>query len=436
MKKVLCVFLLMIIISNLFVGCDDSNVNMNTNDEKQNEISHTTDDENKISVGDIVAFGSFEQDGISENGKEKIEWLVLEQNSGNALMLSNKIIYENKFVDKASETSDDYIWANSSLRKWLNNEFLNESFNSEEIGYINTTTLTNSNNPLLQMNCGQQTEDKIFILSLEETVKYLKTDASRIAKPCEMLESDFNWYITIMRTPAYGPIGQNISYYNAYDGKLDYICGYVVDGEAYIRPAMWIKIDGNDSVKKVGESEHSNIIGKSSDETVYYNIRHDVSVAEICNNTQKFLNKEKHGNVSEIFAGLSGRKSFTFYNDDISVCCYIKSDADNAGVYKLSINIADTNLYNKMLNRETMYETLKIMAIPLLSVSEEKSTKDLVDKILSGEKTEDSYYPATVYTYSDDLWSFSLYSTRDNKIWINASHEYSANLEELFRNPK
>lgn len=39
-------------------------------------------------VGDIFKFGSYEQDNDTSNGKEDIEWLVLEVKDGKALLIS------------------------------------------------------------------------------------------------------------------------------------------------------------------------------------------------------------------------------------------------------------------------------------------------------------------------------------------------------------
>lgn len=39
-------------------------------------------------IGSIVAFGRYEQDGNEENGPEEIEWVVLDVQDGKVLLLS------------------------------------------------------------------------------------------------------------------------------------------------------------------------------------------------------------------------------------------------------------------------------------------------------------------------------------------------------------
>ena len=41
-----------------------------------------------ISVGDVLAFGHYEQDNNPDNGPEPIEWIVLDVQDGKALLLS------------------------------------------------------------------------------------------------------------------------------------------------------------------------------------------------------------------------------------------------------------------------------------------------------------------------------------------------------------
>ena len=41
-----------------------------------------------VTVGDIISYGSYEQDADESNGKEPIEWLVLDVDGDKALMIS------------------------------------------------------------------------------------------------------------------------------------------------------------------------------------------------------------------------------------------------------------------------------------------------------------------------------------------------------------
>lgn len=71
-------------------------------------------------VGDYVFFGAYEQDNNTANGKENIEWLVLEVKDGKALVTSKYAL-----DCKPYNTSyTDVTWENCTLRRWLNNDFI------------------------------------------------------------------------------------------------------------------------------------------------------------------------------------------------------------------------------------------------------------------------------------------------------------------------
>ena len=75
-------------------------------------------------VGDFIAFGKYEQDNDTTNGKEDIVWTVLEIKDGKALIMSAYCL-----DNKQYNTSKAYVtWETCTLRKWLNNDFINAAF--------------------------------------------------------------------------------------------------------------------------------------------------------------------------------------------------------------------------------------------------------------------------------------------------------------------
>lgn len=96
-----------------------------------------------------------------------IKWRVLTLQNKKALLLSDKIIEKRKY----KRTSTIVTWETSSLREYLNSEFLNR-FSIKERGMISKTKVKNSNNPWYKSSGGNDTYDKIFILSIEEVVEY------------------------------------------------------------------------------------------------------------------------------------------------------------------------------------------------------------------------------------------------------------------------
>ena len=75
-------------------------------------------------VGDYVVFGAYEQDREVLNGKEDIEWLVLEKEEGRILVLSKYALDAQQY----HTSKEDVTWETSTLRQWLNEDFLNLAF--------------------------------------------------------------------------------------------------------------------------------------------------------------------------------------------------------------------------------------------------------------------------------------------------------------------
>lgn len=203
--------------------------------------------EKETEVGDQIIFGSYEQDNDASDGKEDIEWIVLAKEPDRILVISKygldaKAVNENGIVK---------TWENSSLRKWLNEDFINTAFSDEEKERILKTTVIAEDNPEYGTKAGNDTEDKIFLLSISETEMYLSTKEDRICKVTEYAEANGNYYdqgfpeiegkmvwMSWLRSPgARRDDFANISY----EGEIIY--GGAISGENLsVRPAMWIGI--------------------------------------------------------------------------------------------------------------------------------------------------------------------------------------------------
>ena len=77
------------------------------------------------------------------------------------------------------------------MRQWLNNDFYNTAFNESDRKLIETTTLSNPDNPFGGKG-GNNTDDKVFCLSMEEVYSYLdilyETDSSYGGNFCFSLD--------------------------------------------------------------------------------------------------------------------------------------------------------------------------------------------------------------------------------------------------------
>ena len=193
-------------------------------------------------AGDYVFFGAYEQDNSASNGKEHIEWLVLEVKDGKALVISKYAL-----DCKQYDTNFTYVtWEACTLRRWLNNDFINAAFSAEEKAIIPTVTVSSDKNPEYSTNPGNATQDQVFLLSITEANKYFSSDSARQCEPTDFAVANDAWEgygvncWWWLRSP--GNI-RNRAAYVYYDGDVDEF-GYIVsDAALAVRPALWIDLN-------------------------------------------------------------------------------------------------------------------------------------------------------------------------------------------------
>ena len=127
-----------------------------------------------------VFFGRCEQDNDMENGDEPIKWKVVKCLDDKALLVSEYGIAAKAF----HSVRDEAIWETSDIRYWLNHDFLNSAFSEEENDAILLTDLPNSKTNELDNTLfdGNDTQDKLFLLSYHESLEYLNS-VSRDGNP-------------------------------------------------------------------------------------------------------------------------------------------------------------------------------------------------------------------------------------------------------------
>ena len=130
-------------------------------------------------IGETIEFGNYPQD---KDGTEKpIEWIVMKK-EGNQILLLSKYVLDAKPYNKEWE---DVTWETSDIRQWLNNEFYTTAFNKAEKAKIQTSLIKNEDNSKYGTNGGNDTEDKVFLLSEKETETLFSNKEERIAKATE-----------------------------------------------------------------------------------------------------------------------------------------------------------------------------------------------------------------------------------------------------------
>ena len=200
-------------------------------------------------VGDIVYFGTYEQDNDTSNGKENIKWLVLAKEKNRVLVISDKALDCQEY--NSSRTS--VTWETCTLRKWLNNDFINAAFSAEERAKIPTVTVSADKNPECDTDPGNATKDKVFLLSIVEAEKYFTSYEARTCVPTEYAISNgaytsdsytIGGNVTCwwwLRSPGFN---QNSAADVDYFGVVYKYGNGVSNGDYAVRPALWISIDG------------------------------------------------------------------------------------------------------------------------------------------------------------------------------------------------
>ena len=200
-------------------------------------------------VGSTAYFGSYEQDNDTANGKEDIEWIVLAK-EGNKVLVISKYALD---CQTYNPTYTDVTWETCSLRKWLNGTFINNAFSTAEQNMIQSTTVTADKNQwYITTSPGNNTTDKVFLLSITEANKYFKSDEARKCAPTDYAIAQGAWtndsYKTGGRATCWwwlrspGVYGSDLAARVLRSGNV-YFDGIDVNyGGGAVRPALWINL--------------------------------------------------------------------------------------------------------------------------------------------------------------------------------------------------
>ena len=127
---------------------------------------------NDVTTWDCIYFGNYWQNDTNGDGKadqndkkQPIKWRVLSVNGNDAFLLADQNLDAEQ---PYNEERADVTWATCTLRTWLNDTFLNTAFTSAEQAVIKNTTVVNDDNPNYGTEGGENTADKVYLLSLAE----------------------------------------------------------------------------------------------------------------------------------------------------------------------------------------------------------------------------------------------------------------------------
>ena len=188
-----------------------------------------------IEIGDIISFGVY-------------SWLVLDIQNDRALIVSENLLERGIY----NTSLTNITWAESSIREYLNGEFYNSTtFSNRDRARIYQVSNINQDNQWYGTPGGEITQDKIFLLSIAEVVKYFGDSGQLDNRPEDAWRIDdiyninrittFNgsptwWWL---RSPGYNSLNAgNVNH----EGYLN-INGIGVHNDfGGVRPALWLNL--------------------------------------------------------------------------------------------------------------------------------------------------------------------------------------------------
>lgn len=208
----------------------------------------------KFAVGNYVTFGEYPQTTAGED-MTPIEWLVLARDGVKALLISRYGLDAQPY----NKHNTSVTWETCTLRTWLNGTFYNKAFSSVEQAAILTTNVDNSKNQCYSgwsTSGGNNTQDKVFLLSYAEANKYFgvpygnsSNTKSRVA-PTAYAIAQGTWASSSNKTADGTDAGwwwlrspgnyQDFAAVVDTDGSLRNITVNYVSGS--VRPALWVNI--------------------------------------------------------------------------------------------------------------------------------------------------------------------------------------------------
>ena len=249
----------------------------------------------KYKVGDIIKRGKLNYTLIDQNNYEDVEWIVLDIQGSNILLLSRKII---NFMPYSEVVEENINWNNSSIREYLNNDFLDGlhvMYNDYKyINYLKKTTIsTNISTYDNNLNTNIVTNDKVFLLSKDEIMKYFECIDNKYQ--CEPgIAIDYvkhvkleSIYEDIIEANRYNFLLRDL---NSSNDSIVYVdsngeiieTGISADTPCGIRPAMWI----NDSSII---SDNTILYGKYEQDNDFSNGKETIEWIPLATNNQKVL---------------------------------------------------------------------------------------------------------------------------------------------------
>ena len=189
-----------------------------------------------------IVFGRYPQ--ASKNENALIEWLVLKNDGSKALLISKYALDCQQY-----NTSDRNVtWETCTLRKWLNGSFINSAFSVDEQKQILSTTVT----PDYSTDPGNNTKDRVFLLSIAEAEKYFGSDSTRQCQGTvycyaqgayKARNGNCWWWLRSLSSPHSFNFDNRYAFYVFSHGKVSREGSSADYDRIAVRPALWINLE-------------------------------------------------------------------------------------------------------------------------------------------------------------------------------------------------
>lgn len=152
-----------------------------------------------------------------------MQWRVLDKVEDNVLLIKDHALGSTPFNDSGAPCT----WATSSVRTFLNTTFLEENFYEDELNAINDSEVITPANPYYKgVDGGENTIDKVYLLSITEEEKYVE----------QLHSTETCWWL---RTP--GAFEGSMAF--VYRDKQVMPYGYdVASTEITVKPVIWVSL--------------------------------------------------------------------------------------------------------------------------------------------------------------------------------------------------
>lgn len=178
-------------------------------------------------------------------------WRILDIQDNMALIITDEVVELRAYHN----TYKDTTWYDCETRRYLNSEFLNR-FDENNQSRILLVTNKNMDNPWYGTKAGNESQDRIFLLSLEEVCRFFgdstdklynrgnnrywkKNDVNNSKRLARLVDACGCWWWWL-RSP--GRYNRLAAYIHGTDGCVGVNGNNVTNDRGGIRPALWLKL--------------------------------------------------------------------------------------------------------------------------------------------------------------------------------------------------